>query len=234
MIRCVDTELLDELPPTDPGAIGSRRDLRKLNAWMSNASTIARALRRSYGHVGRRRLIELGAGDGFQMLKLLRLLGAGWRSRTVVLVDRLNVVEPEARRQIESLGWEVETHTEDVLDWLRPSAPDASEAIISNLFLHQFSESRLARILAGIATRANVFVAAEPHRSEWSLMFSRMTWLIGCNQVTRHDAPVSVRAGFVGNELSKLWPGDSDWILEERRAGLFGHVFVAQRKAFLQ
>jgi hypothetical protein len=168
------------------------------------------------------------------MSTLVRRLGTGWHSGTVVLVDRLNVVEPEAKRRIESLGWKVGTDTRDALDWLRRPAAETSEAIISNLFLHHFSDSRLAEILSRIAMRAGVFLAAEPRRSGWSLMFSRMTWLIGCNGVTQHDAPISVRAGFAGNELSKLWPAGGDWCLDERRAGLFGHLFVAQRKAVSQ
>jgi hypothetical protein len=56
-----------------------------------------------------------------------------------------------------------------------------------------------------------------------------LLWAIGCNAVTRHDATVSVRAGFSGNELSALWPADSGWQLTERRAGFFSHVFVARR-----
>jgi hypothetical protein len=47
--------------------------------------------------------------------------------------------------------------------------------------------------------------------------------------VTRHDAVLSVRAGFAGRELSALWPSADGWKLEERRAGLFSHLFVAHR-----
>jgi hypothetical protein len=34
----------------------------------------------------------------------------------------------------------------------------------------------------------------------------KLLWLIGCNAVTRHDAAVSMRAGFIRQELSALWP----------------------------
>jgi len=63
-------------------------------------------------------------------------------------------------------------------------------------------------------------------------LFSRAVGLIGCNRVTRHDAPASVRAGFTGRELSQLWPEPESWLLEERAAGPFSHLFVAQRKSF--
>jgi hypothetical protein len=65
---------------------------------------------------------------------------------------------------------------------------------------------------------------ADPRRSARSLLFSRLLWVIGCNQVTRHDAVVSIRAGF---ELSRLWPADQSWTLQENPAGWFSHLFVA-------
>jgi hypothetical protein len=102
--------------------------------------------------------------------------------------------------------------------------------MVANLFLHHFSAAQLVELLGGAARRARVFVALEPRRSGWALAVSRMIWLIGCNDVTRHDAPVSVRAGFAGRELSRLWPADAGWSLVERRAGPFSHLFVAQRR----
>jgi len=47
--------------------------------------------------------------------------------------------------------------------------------------------------------------------------------------VTRHDAVVSVRAGFRGGELAALWPRGEGWTIEERARGPFGHAFVARR-----
>jgi hypothetical protein len=103
-----------------------------------------------------------------------------------------------------------------------------NDAVIANLFLHHFENARLAELLRGIARIARVFIAVEPRRSPWALAFSRQLWAIGCNRVTRHDAPVSVRAGFAGNELSRLWPVEAKWKLEERPAGCFSHLFVAR------
>jgi hypothetical protein len=55
-----------------------------------------------------------------------------------------------------------------------------------------------------------------------------MLGAIGCNDVTRHDAVASVRAGFRDGQLSALWPA-GPWKLTERGAGLFSHLFVARR-----
>ena len=44
MNRHVQPELLDQLPPDDPRARWSRRDLRRINAWMRNPAIMAAAL----------------------------------------------------------------------------------------------------------------------------------------------------------------------------------------------
>jgi hypothetical protein len=97
------------------------------------------------------------------------------------------------------------------------------------LFLHHFDREQLARLLLKAASRAQMFVALEPRRSAWCLAFSRLVGFIGCNSVTQHDAPASVRAGFAGCELSSLWPPNEGWHLSEGAAGPFSHRFVAQR-----
>jgi hypothetical protein len=105
------------------------------------------------------------------------------------------------------------------------------DIIIANLFLHHFKEAQLTEMLGGIARVASVFIALEPRRSRWALAASKQLWAIGCNHVTRHDAPASVRAGFAGKELSRLWPANRHWHLEERSVGWFSHAFIARRRA---
>jgi hypothetical protein len=101
--------------------------------------------------------------------------------------------------------------------------------LIANLFLHHFQEKELAPLLALAAARTDIFAACEPRRSPLPLAFSSLVGFIGCNRVTRHDAVISVRAGFAGNELSGWWPAKPEWHLEERSAGMFTHTFLAQR-----
>jgi spermidine synthase len=172
--------------------------------------------------------VELGAGDGALMLGLARELAGEWKGAQVILVDKKNALTPRTRDGFGALGWRLETAIADVFDWLQKSEAMA-DIIIANLFLHHFQEKELARLLALAAARCGVFAACEPRRALAPLAFSRMVGLIGCNSVTRHDAVVSVRAGFAGSELSALWPAKPQWRLRERRAGLFTHSFLAQR-----
>jgi hypothetical protein len=100
---------------------------------------------------------------------------------------------------------------------------------IATLFLHHFREGELAHLLNLAAQQTKRFVACEPRRSRMALSGASMLGLIGCNDVTIHDADVSVRAGFRDRELSVLWPPDGGWHVTERRAGLFSHAFFAER-----
>jgi hypothetical protein len=231
MERCVEAEWLDELPAEDPAARGSWRDLRVLNFWMGNARMVSRALNSVSACRQPIRIVELGAGDGHFMLQVARRLGPTWKGKPAVLVDRQRAVDCNTQAALEALGWQFEVVQADVFVWLELSAAEASDAVIANLFAHHFDDLRLATLLHGIARHAQIFVAVEPRRSLWSFVFSQLVGMLGCNRVTRHDAPASVRAGFRGKELSRLWPAPADWFLEERRAGPFSHLFIARRKA---
>jgi hypothetical protein len=229
MERTVAPELLDFLPPADARAARSRQDLVRVNAWMGHCGVVVQTLRAVCAGPAPRRVVELGAGDGRFLLSVARRLPAAWRGTTAVLLDRLQVVSVETCRDFEAIGWRVEVVQADALEWLAQPAPLRCDVMLANLFLHHFKEAPLTALLGGVARQARAFIAAEPRRSLRSLFFSRLLWLIGCNDVTRHDAPVSVQAGFAGSELSRLWPAGQSWTLNERPIGWFSHLLVAQR-----
>ena len=224
--RRVEREWLDELPAADPRAMGSRRDLRLVNALMSNASIVAAPLRE--GTAGLRRIAEIGAGDGAFALSLARALPRPAAPAQLVLLDRQPVIDGAIERELVALGWRVQWRRADVFDWLK--SPDAAGcgAIVANLFLHHFEDAPLAELLRLVESRAPLFVACEPARSRLGLIGSRMLGLLGCNDVTRHDAVASVRAGFRGDDLTRLWPRASAHVLHEGPRGLFSHAFVAR------
>jgi hypothetical protein len=163
------------------------------------------------------------------MLRLARRFTPHWKNVKVILLDRQNIVSSETREGFKALGWEAETITADAFDFLEQAKHQAVDVITANLFLHHFQYEKLTQLLLQAARITNLFVACEPRRSALALTGSRLLWAIGCNQVSRHDAVVSVRAGFVGQELSTLWPEQTNWRLREQAAGLFTHCFVAHR-----
>ena len=227
--RRVEPEWLDVLAPSDPRAVRSRRDLRRINALMGNAAIVARKLRESFPDGSPRRIAEIGAGDGTFMLRLAQTISKPWQDVNVTLLDRHNIVGPQTRERFSSLRWQAEPVAADVFDWLAEPAGGMVDAIVANLFLHHFEPARLAVLLSLVAKRTRIFIACEPRRSGVALAGARLLWAIGCNDVSRHDATVSVRAGFDGSELSALWPQESGWRLRECAQGLFSHCFVACR-----
>jgi hypothetical protein len=228
--RIVVPELLDVLPPQDKRAIRSRHDLRRLNRWMNHPRIMSRALLANVKKNHPRRIVELGAGDGNFLLSVARKLQRYWPGTDAILVDRLDPFVPQIRDRFQVLGWRAHLEISEVSSWLQQASPDSNSAIISNLFLHQFQTDELTEMLKQIARITQVFVALEPSRSWLPRLCGHLLWTIGCNSVTRHDAKISTRAGFLERELSALWPDKKNWELTERPAGLFSHLFVARRR----
>lgn len=225
MVRVIEPEWLDELAPRDPVAVRSRQDLIRVNRLMGNAAIVVRELKRCFSEESPRAIAEIGAGDGTFMLRLAGALAGRWNGTHVVLLDRQDTVCRDNLNAMMSLGWTAKSVTADVFEWLTQPSGRIFDVIIANLFLHHFDEARLNSLLSLIAARTRKFIACEPRRSGLALGCSRMLGLVGCNDVIRHDAQISVRAGFDGEELSALWP--RAWSLQERAAGMFSHCFVA-------
>jgi 2-polyprenyl-3-methyl-5-hydroxy-6-metoxy-1,4-benzoquinol methylase len=228
MIRTLEPEWLDTLDANDARAKRARRELRLVNALMGNASFIAGALRGSIGDGAK--IADLGAGDGTLMLRVAQKLRPRPHGVTLALVDRIG--RPLSEQTIAgfaALDWHATHQAADAAAWLR-AAPQRYDAITANLFLHHLDATALRELLALLAKRSALFAACEPRRSALALTASRALGAIGCGPVTRHDAALSVKAGFDARELSELWPALPGWQLQERRRGPFAHLFVARHE----
>ncbi len=234
MARVVEPEWLDHLPADDPRAVRSRGDLRRINRLMSATRLLGEALDPLVADRTHVRIIELGAGDGSLLMRLARSRSRAWPPIWLGLLDLQPVIAAHTLDHYRELGWMPEVFRTDVFDWLADADvhadADDPPIIVANLFLHHFEGQRLIDLVHGIAARARAFVCIEPRRSSTALMGSRLLGAIGCNAVTRHDAVISVRAGFADHDLSQCWPDDAAWELREHAAGLFSHRFVAVRK----
>jgi hypothetical protein len=222
MKRIVQPEFLDTLPPDDPRALRSRRDLRRVNAWMGNAGIMANALKENFPGTPRQ-ITELGAGDGNFLLQIAQKLN--WQNVNATLLDRHKNVSAEALAAFAKSGWRAEAVVADVFDWPQMEA----EIVVANLFIHHFEDAKLKELFRAIAARAKLFVAVEPHRFHFPFPCAQTLRLIGCGKITRHDAEASIAAGFVRKDISALWPDKQNWQLTERRAGFFSHLFVANK-----
>ena len=220
-MRVVTAEILDFLDAGDPRAVRSRRDLARINGVMRQSTIMARAL--SDLPVPKL-LVDLGGGDGRFLLAVARRLATRWPGVKAVIADRQNIVSSQTREGFAALGWQCDVAQGDIFHTLPQLTPDI---VIANLFLHHFEDAALANLLALAAAHSKAFVACEPRRSRFALLGAHLVGVLGANDVTRHDAVVSVRAGFRGGELSAHWPRGQVWSLDERAAFPFTHLFGA-------
>jgi len=228
--RQVQREWLDELPADDPRAVRSRRDLNRVNTWMLQPGIMARALLQHHDGSPPRSILDLGSGDGVFVLRVAKILAQRWPAVAVTMLDRQDIVSEQTRRGFEALGWSASAIQAELPGALDRGGLPPADIAIANLFLHHFTDQKLAPMLARIAGLAPMFVACEPRRAALPHVASHLLWAIGCNDVSRHDAVVSVEAGFTGTELCALWPSSAGWEKHERAARLFTHCFVARRK----
>jgi 2-polyprenyl-3-methyl-5-hydroxy-6-metoxy-1,4-benzoquinol methylase len=227
MLRSVEPEWLDTLEASDPRARRSRRDLRLINFIMGNAGSVALALGNVLANGAR--IADLGAGDGTVMLRVARRIRARPIRVELMLVDRAGAISAATIARFRELQWNAMPRAADAIEWLQ-QAPAGFDVITANLFLHHFEPRALRQLLLLVSARTRVFVACEPRRSRFALAASRVLGVAGCGPETRHDAAVSVRAGFRGYELSQAWPAMQDWELKEGPAGLFNHLFIARQR----
>jgi SAM-dependent methyltransferase len=227
MERQLEPEILDELPAEDPRAVRSRKDLRRVNWFMGNAGHIAKALR-EHAPIGTSSILEIGCGDGSLMLKVAKRLR--WkRAVNLYLLDRQDIVVEATKRQFTDLGWKAKVIQRDLLQWIESPEPKELDVVVCNLFAHHFSEGKLRQLFEALAQRTKLFVACEPWRNRFAPAATDFLWLLGCSEVTRHDARISIHAGFRDLELSALWPGNSGFTRMEKRTGFFSHLFVARK-----
>lgn len=197
--RVIIPEILDSLIPTDPRAMRSRRDLRLIDFYLGNSRWIVRQLQKQTPLPAQ--IIEIGAGEGILCQKIQKIL-------PVLLVTGLDLAERPA-----NLPSRIEWISGDFFQSL-PSLE--ADTCVASLILHHFPDEAL-RNLGSLLQPFRTLIFSEPLRSRLPLFFSKLfSFLMG--EVTRHDMPVSIRAGFRPRELPALLNLDSKrWIITESR-----------------
>ena len=110
---CIGPDLLDQMTPDDPKAIASRRDIKRINAVMFQAAVMRGAISRC-DLASPKRILDLGGGDATFTLSVARRMRPQWRGVELVIVDRMDVVESQTKRDFEKIGWDLKVVTEDV------------------------------------------------------------------------------------------------------------------------
>ena len=226
--RVLTPELLDSLPPDDPAAHASRRDLQRLHPILGQIRLWHGWFRQNFPHRPPASLADLGTGDGSLLATvLLRSFPKGGHGARIFFVDRQPVVPESTLAHLRRCNWLPTVVTAEVLDWIEEGSP--ADTCLTNLFLHHLKEAQITRLFSALAAKVTLFAAAEPRRTRLARCGAAALGLLGCHAVTRHDARVSVEAGFTAQELGALWPSRSGWVLQENPVGPFTHFFSAAK-----
>jgi len=194
--REVFPELLDALPHDDEAAWRGRGELRMINGVMGNHRWLCR--RRREPEFNGKRLLELGAGDGAFARRVWRegiTYPAQWTALDLA---------PEPDEWSREACWRQS-------DLFMMSALPEAEIIVANLFLHHLHDGQLAALGRLLPEACRTFFACEPARRRvHALQGWMLSAIAGLSEVTHHDMFVSIRAGFLGNELPGAL-GLRDW-----------------------
>jgi hypothetical protein len=195
--RVIIPEILDSLNPADPRAIRSRRDLRLIDLYLGNSRWIVRQLKRQTPAPAR--IIEIGAGEG----DLCRKIQTSLPSSTVTGLDLIKR-PANLPSDIQWIGG----------DFFQTLPNIDADACVGSLILHHFSNEELHELGVRLQSfRSLTF--CEPLRSRLPLFLSKLSAAF-MSEVTRHDMPASIRAGFRPGELPALLGLDSKkWSVRE-------------------
>jgi SAM-dependent methyltransferase len=191
-----EKELLDHLPPGDPAARSSRRDLVRINAFMGNFRFIRSSLKRVVRPGDR--ILELGAGDA----RLARTL-------------------PPHTPPLSYTGLDTAPAPDDTTRWLQTDVLTfddfgAFDVVVANLLLHHFENDTIRRLGQRLTASVRCLIVVEPWRHRLPATLMRCAHPL-VHPVTRHDSAASIRAGFRAGELPGLLGVDGEpWDYREK------------------
>lgn len=218
--RRLTPEILDHLPPDDPEAIRSRRDLFRVNRIMGNYRWIASRLSEANQVT---EWVEIGSGDGHLCSTLS---GKTIASLRITGVDFM----PRPDRWPESWHW----RQGDLFAFLEEYDSNSGNraGLVANLFLHHFDAETLLRIGTLVQNQFTHLLFSEPCRRRLHL-YQAMVAHPFVGKVTRHDMPVSIEAGFRKGELAAaLGLDERQWHISEAETFLGAYRFEAVRASF--
>jgi 2-polyprenyl-3-methyl-5-hydroxy-6-metoxy-1,4-benzoquinol methylase len=225
--RAAEEEMMDD-PAIDSGRfIGSLDGLRRVNVATRSAHIVWPLLRDTAATISDRpmRVLDVACGGGDTIVTLSR-----WAKRKGIALkidgcDLSPLAVAHARNRAEEAG--VNTHVFE-LDVAADSMPEGYDLIMCSLFLHHLSAADATRFLRSACSMAErAVVVHDLVRSRfgyWLAWFGTRALL--CNDVCRHDGPLSVSkaftlremeriaedAGVDGAQLSRKFPGRFLWV----------------------
>jgi SAM-dependent methyltransferase len=187
--RVIERELLDDLPPEQ--ARNSLADLVRLNRDFGGYSSLQKLLDRATSPDESFSMLDVGSASGDMARRVAELRP---RARVTVLDYIPHHLHGAPSPRVAADAFQL------------PFPAKSFDFVFSSLFLHHFTNERLATMLAGfraVARRAVLAVDLERRMIPYYFVPATRAFL-RWDPITAHDAPVSVAAGFRAAELAQL------------------------------
>jgi SAM-dependent methyltransferase len=189
--RSNEPELLDE-GVGEAEALRSLRDLRLVNRWFSNRSSVLRALRPHL--VPGCRLLDVGCASGDLTAYVLR---RSPRTRAVgvdIKPLHFRFAPPAIRRVVADVR-------------ALPFAERSFDVVTASLFLHHFDGAELPVVIASLAALARrALVVSDLERALVPYLFGRTVFpMLFRSRVSVQDGLVSIRRGFTRADLEQAF-----------------------------
>jgi SAM-dependent methyltransferase len=203
--------------------------LRWVNRRLGGASALITNLQRwsvSWPKGREITLLDVGTGSGDIPLEAVRWARSRGLALRVTGIDNHATTVELAREHCKDEP-NVEIVQASALDLRTHFAARQFDYVHAGLFLHHLRDVGVLNVLAGIERVANVGVVwSDLHRSRFHRVMVN-AFLIGANKMVRHDARVSVEAGFTKREVLSYAKRTDLSFLRYRRAPLWYRFTLA-------
>ena len=227
--RQVLPEILDGIDPSDPRAMRSRRDLRRVHRALRTVSILRNAVSGCGLRRRRARCSSWARGMPRGCCGSRDSCRNGRRCRS--RARRAGRISAETRTAYRALGWELQVVRQDVMQWAAEPGTRHYDLCLTNLFLHHFERPALDSVMRAIASSADALIACEPRRNALVAWGSKAIGLLGTNDITREErTPVWSRVSPIVNSLKPAMRYRS-WSCEEYAAFPFMHCFTAVKNS---
>jgi len=187
--RVIVPELLDNAPPAEAEA--NLRDLIRINRWFGGYRILRSVFSDFVGKTDAFSVLDVGAASGDMGAALRRQYP---RAEITSLDYRANHLSEACPPRVVADAFAL------------PLREHSFDFVFSSLFLHHFQDRQIVELFSSfkwIARRA--VLAIDLDRGPLAYHFLPATkWLFGWHDITLHDGPISVHAGFRKDELLRL------------------------------
>lgn len=231
--RTDDPELLDGDSVPLPERLDALGQLTLVNRFLGGARAVIRELTAIEAGMAaglRLRVLDVGCGSADIPESLVRWADATGRPITVIGLDRDPAAIELAAGRAAGLAGNLCIVRGDALRL--PVADRAVDVVTASMFCHHFFGDELIALVHELTRAARVAVIINDlhrHRAAyWGFRLASRVFLRG--HVVRHDGEVSVRRGFVPDELAELGRHFPDFRWTVRRRFAFRLCMVGRRE----